>query len=67
MSMKYLEAVSLISYALGGFALISGIMINFFLSLLGYTNGNAEFLITLTLFIIFILTAFITKYAARKH
>jgi len=60
-SMKYLEAVSLVSYAIGGFALIFGIIMNIFLSTLGSFNGNTEFLMTLILFFIFIVAAIITK------
>lgn len=57
--MNYLEYISVSSYALGGFTLIFGLIMNFFLP--DSFNGNVEFTVTIILFAGFIVTAMISK------
>ena len=57
--MNYLEYISVSSYALGGFTLIFGLIMNFFLP--DSFNGNVEFTVTIILFAGFIDTAMVSK------
>jgi hypothetical protein len=57
--MNYLEYISVSSYALGGFTLIFGLIMNFFLP--DSFNGNVEFTVTIILFAGFIVTAMVSK------
>ena len=57
--MNYLEYISVLSYALGGFTLIFGLIMNFFLP--DSFNGNVEFTVTIILFAGFIVTAMVSK------
>lgn len=57
--MNYLEYISVLSYALGGFTLIFGLIMNFFLP--DSFNGNVEFTVTIILFAGFIVTTMVSK------
>jgi hypothetical protein len=58
--MKYLEAISIVSYSIGGFALVTGIFMQFLLDSLGSFNGNTAFFISFMLFVIFLVIAIVT-------
>ncbi|MGC8505372.1 MAG: hypothetical protein ACP5NK_01505 [Thermoplasmata archaeon] len=63
--MKYLEAISVVSYATGSFALVTGIFMSFILDSLGSFNSNSAFFISLVLFVIFLVTAIVTGAASK--
>lgn len=64
-AMKYLEAISVVTYAMGLITLVLGIMLNFLLSGFSYNYGNVEILITIILSVIFIVAAIVIKKVSR--
>lgn len=63
--MKYLEAISVVSYAMGGFTLVTGIIMSILLDSVGSINSNTAFFIFFVLFVIFLIIAIVTGAKSR--